>query len=164
MTQVFVSIGSNIDRENNIRGAIHALRARYGALILSRVYESKAEGFSGDNFYNLVAAFDTSKTIEQIKANLRRIEAQFGRERSGNRHGPRTLDLDLLLYDDVVRHDGTVNLPHPDIGRYAFVLGPLAEIAPQRQHPETGQSLAQMWEGFKKSGQKIRAIELDTGN
>jgi 2-amino-4-hydroxy-6-hydroxymethyldihydropteridine diphosphokinase len=164
MPQVFVSIGSNIDRENNIRGAIHALRTHYGSLTLSRVYESKAEGFTGDNFYNLVVAFDTSETIEQIKENLRRIETQFGRERSGNRHGSRTLDLDLLLYGDAVRHDATVNLPHPDIGRYAFVLGPLAEIAPQRRHPETGQSLARMWEKFDKSGQKIQAIELDTGS
>ena len=164
MPQVFVSIGSNIDRENNIRGALRELRARYGPLTLSRVYESKAEGFTGENFYNLIAAFDSGEAIEQIKENLRRIESQFGRQRSGNRHGPRTLDLDLLLYGDVVRHDGTVNLPHPDIGRYAFVLGPLAEMAPQRRHPETGQSLARMWEKFEKSGQKIRAVELDTGS
>jgi 2-amino-4-hydroxy-6-hydroxymethyldihydropteridine diphosphokinase len=163
MPQVFVSIGSNIDRENNIRGALCELRTHYGSLTLSRVYESKAEGFTGDNFYNLVVTFDTSKTIEQIKENLRRIEMQFGRERTGHRHGSRTLDLDLLLYGDVVRHDGTINLPHPDIGRYAFVLGPLAEIAPRRRHPETGQSLAQMWEKFEKSGQKIRVVELDTG-
>ncbi|MEK7207351.1 MAG: 2-amino-4-hydroxy-6-hydroxymethyldihydropteridine diphosphokinase [Pseudomonadota bacterium] len=163
MPQVFVSIGSNIDRENNIRGALRELRSHYGALVLSRAYESKAEGFTGDNFYNLVVAFDTNEAIEQIKENLRRIEAQFGRERSGNRHGSRTLDLDLLLYGEVVRHDGTVNLPHPDIGRYAFVLRPLAEMAPQQRHPETGQSLAQMWKKFEKSGQKIQAVEVDTG-
>ena len=163
MPRVFVSIGSNIDRENNIRGAIHALRANYGSLTLSRVYESKAEGFTGDNFYNLVVTFDTSETIEQIKENLRRIETQSGRKRTGHRHGSRTLDLDLLLYDDVVRHEGGVDLPHPDISHYAFVLGPLAEIAPLRRHPETGQSLAQMWKKFEKSGQKIQAVELDTG-
>lgn len=163
MPQVFVSIGSNIDRGNNIRGALRELRTHYSPLTLSRVYESKAEGFTGDNFYNLVVAFDTREAIEQIKENLRQIESQFGRQRSGNRHGPRTLDLDLLLYDDVVRHDGVINLPHPDIGHYAFVLGPLAEIAPRRRHPETGQSLAQMWEKFEKSGQKIRVVELDTG-
>jgi 2-amino-4-hydroxy-6-hydroxymethyldihydropteridine diphosphokinase len=162
MPQVFVSIGSNIDRENNIRGALRELRAHYGPLILSRVYESKAEGFTGENFYNLIAAFDSSETIEQIKEILTQIESRFGRQRTGNRYSSRTLDLDLLLYGDVVRHDGPLNLPHPDIGRYAFVLGPLAEIAPQRRHPETGQSLSRMWEKFEKSGQKIQVVELDT--
>jgi len=161
MLQVFVSIGSNIDRGNNIRGAIHALRTHYGSLTLSRVYESKAEGFTGENFYNLVVAFDTSETIEQIKENLRRIETQFGREHTGNRHGSRTLDLDLLLYGDVVRHDGTVNLPHPDIGRYAFVLGPLAEMAPQRRHPETRLAYAEMWNQFDKDRQEIRPIKIE---
>ena len=164
MPQVFVSIGSNIDRENNIRGALRELRAHYGSLVVSRVYESKAEGFTGDDFYNLVVAFDTKETIEQIKESLRQTETRFGRARTGNRHGSRTLDLDLLLYGDVVRHDATVNLPHPDIDHYAFVLGPLAEIAPQRQHPETGQSLAQMWEKFEKSSQKIQAVKMDTSN
>ena len=160
MPRVFVSIGSNIDRENSIRGAVRELAAHYAPLTLSPVYESKAHGFEGDNFYNLVAGFDTAEPIERIKETLSHIESRFGRNRRENRFSARTLDLDLLLYDDIVRHDSRVNLPHPDIRRYAFVLRPLAEIAPDLRHPETGLICARMWQQFAKTKQEIWAVEF----
>ena len=160
MPRVFVSIGSNIDRENSIRGAVRELAAHYAPLTLSPVYESKAHGFEGDNFYNLVAGFDTAEPIERIKDTLSHIESRFGRNRRENRFSARTLDLDLLLYDDIVRHDSRVNLPHPDIRRYAFVLRPLAEIAPDLRHPETGLICARMWQQFAKTKQEIWAVEF----
>ena len=129
MPRVHVGIGSNIDRENSIRGAVRELAAHYALLTLSPVYESKAHGFEGDNFYNLVAGFDTEESIEHIKETLSHIESRFGRSRRENRFSARALDLDLLLYDDIVRHDSQVNLPHPDIQRYAFVLRPLAKLS-----------------------------------
>src|SRR3989338_4061186 len=115
MPRVFIGIGSNIDRENNIRGAVRELNAHYCPLTLSPVYESQAVGFKGENFYNLVAGFDTEESIERIKQALTRIESRFGRTREENRFSARTLDLDLLLYGDNVRHDSQVKLPHPDI-------------------------------------------------
>jgi len=160
MPRVFVSIGSNIDRENSIRGAVRELAAHYAPLTLSPVYESKAHGFEGDNFYNLVAGFDTAEPIERIKDMLSHIESRFGRSRRENHFSARTLDLDLLLYDDIVRHDSRVNLPHPDIRRYAFVLRPLAEIAPDLRHPETGLICARMWQQFDKTKQEIWAVEF----
>lgn len=161
MPRVHVGIGSNIDRENSIRGAVRELAALYGPLTLSPVYESKAHGFEGDNFYNLVAGFDTAEPIERIKESLSPIELRFGRRRQENRFSARTLDLDLLLYGDIVRHDGRVNLPHPDIRRYAFVLRPLADIAPDLRHPETKMAYSEMWNQFKNKNQEIRAVKFE---
>jgi 2-amino-4-hydroxy-6-hydroxymethyldihydropteridine diphosphokinase len=160
MPRVYVSIGSNIDRENSVRGAVRELTAHYGRLTLSPVYESKALGFEGENFFNLVAGFDSAESIERIKQTLSRIESQFGRVRQSRRFDARTLDLDLLLYGDMVQHDGQADLPHPDIRRYAFVLRPLADIAPDWRHPETGLSCAEMWRQFDGTGQEIRAVEF----
>ena len=161
MPRVHVGIGSNIDRENSIRGAVRELAAHYALLTLSPVYESKAHGFEGDNFYNLVAGFDTEESIEHIKETLSHIESRFGRSRRENRFSARALDLDLLLYDDIVRHDSQVNLPHPDIQRYAFVLRPLADIAPDLRHPETGLTCARMWEQFGSGKQEIWKTDFD---
>jgi 2-amino-4-hydroxy-6-hydroxymethyldihydropteridine diphosphokinase len=160
MPRVYIGIGSNIDRENSIRGAVRELAAHYGRLTLSPVYESKALGFEGDNFFNLVAGFDSAESTEAIKETLSRIESQFGRVRQENRFSARTLDLDLLLYGDMVQHDGRVDLPHSDIRRYAFVLCPLADIAPDWRHPETGLSCAEMWRQFDGTGQEIWAVEF----
>jgi 2-amino-4-hydroxy-6-hydroxymethyldihydropteridine diphosphokinase len=161
MPRVYIGIGSNIDRENSIRGAVRELTAHYGPLALSPVYETKALGFDGENFYNLVAGFDTTETIENIKQTLSRIESQFGRVRQENRFSARTLDLDLLLYGDTVQHDTGVNLPHPDIRRYAFVLRPLVDIAPDLRHPETGQTCAEMWRQFDAGKQEMRKADFD---
>jgi 2-amino-4-hydroxy-6-hydroxymethyldihydropteridine diphosphokinase len=149
MPRVYVSIGSNVERERNVHGAVQALATRFGALDLSQVYETRAEGFDGDNFYNLVAGFDTDAPIEQVRSWLREIETAHGRDRNIERYGPRTLDIDVLLYGDLVRHDDGIDVPRPEILRSAFVLGPLAEIAPALCHPETGERLADAWQRFE---------------
>jgi 2-amino-4-hydroxy-6-hydroxymethyldihydropteridine diphosphokinase len=159
MPRVYISIGSNIDREANIRGAVQALRERYAFLTLSRVYETAAEGFDGDAFYNLVAGFDTDEPVERVRQALADIETAHGRTRHGPRHGPRTLDLDLLLYGDLVRHDNGLDIPRREIVKYAFVLGPLVEIAPDLKHPETGERLHTMWDKFTDR-RDLRPVEL----
>lgn len=148
MPRVYVSIGSNIDRENNIRGAVQALRKHYIFLTLSRVYETPAEGFDGAAFYNLVAGFDTDEPVERVRQTLADIENAHGRKRGGARFSARTLDLDLLLYNELVRHADGVDIPRGEIVKYAFVLGPLAEIAPDLKHPETGEPLRTLWGKF----------------
>jgi len=163
MPRVYISLGSNIDRETNLRRAVRELAARYGTLALSPVYESRAVGFDGGNFYNLVAGFDTEETPERVKEVLGEIETHCGRERDGVRFGPRTLDLDLLLHGDSVRHDGRIELPHPDIRRYAFVLRPLADIAPERRDPEARQTYREMWNRFDAGKTELRKVEFDPG-
>lgn len=145
MGRVYVSIGSNLEPEANIPSALAELRRRYGALIVSPVYESEAVGFAGDNFYNLVVGFDADQAVHAVIRNLREIERQHKRKRSDKRFGPRTLDLDLLLYDDLVLAENGVAIPRDEILRYAFVLKPLMDVAGERQHPVDGRSYAELW-------------------
>jgi 2-amino-4-hydroxy-6-hydroxymethyldihydropteridine diphosphokinase len=160
VTRVFLSIGSNIDRETNIRAGVAALRECFGELRLSTVYESEAVGFEGDPFYNLVAGFETDITPEELVAALRAIEDRHGRVRTGPRFSSRTLDIDLLLYGDAV-FDAPVVIPRKEITRNAFVLLPLAELAPDAVHPLTGKTYAAMWEAFDKASQPLWPVAFD---
>ncbi len=160
MARVYLSIGSNIEREDNIRGGVADLKRRFGEVTLSRVYESEAVGFDGDNFYNLVAACDTEMPVAQVSQTLHEIEAQHGRTREGPRFSSRTLDIDLLTYDDLVINDNGLQLPRDEITKNAFVLWPLAEIAPDDQHPVLKQSYGEMWESFDKDKQSLWPVEF----
>ena len=160
MARVFIGIGSNIERESSIRAAVQALRARFGLLMLSNVYESRPIGFEGGNFYNLVAAFDADEPPEAVIATLHDIEQRLGRERETSRYTSRTIDLDLLLYGDLVRHDAELRIPRPEISEYACVLRPLAELAPGSTHPQTGLSYAQMWKRFDNRTQPLTRVNL----
>jgi len=161
VVRVYVSIGSNIEREPNIRVAVRALGERFGALTLSRVYESRPIGFEGENFYNLVAAFDTDLSPETVIAILHDIERQLGRERGASRFSSRTIDLDLLLYGDLVRRDAELRVPRPEITEYACVLRPLAELAPDDCNPLSGESFAQMWANFDQDTQPLTPVPLE---
>lgn len=161
MPRVFVGIGSNIDRERSIRAGVTDLRKRFGDVQLSSVYESDAVGFDGDAFYNLVAAFDTEDTIEQVVAELARIEDQHGRVRNGERFTARTLDLDLLLYGDAIITTEKYHVPRDEIPRYAFVLWPLAEMAPEGVHPQIGETYATLWKKFDNRNQALRPIPFE---
>lgn len=155
MARVYVSIGSNIDRAVHIRAGVAGLRARYREVVLSTVYETKAVGFDGDDFYNLVAGFDTERDVRQVAAELREIERDAGRGRGTERFAARTIDLDLLLYDDLVMDEGGIKLPRNEILTYGFVLGPLAEIARDRTHPVLGVSFDELWHAFDRAGETL---------
>ena len=158
MSQVYVSVGSNLDRERNIATALQVLTDRYGELQQSSVYESAAVGFDSAPFYNLVLGFSTQESPQVIQDQLHAIEDRCGRQRTATLSA-RTLDLDLLLYDDRVMTDGKLVLPREDINRYAFVLGPLAEIAGTARHPVTAVSYADMWAAFDDSDQLLTRID-----
>ncbi|HHS84123.1 MAG TPA: 2-amino-4-hydroxy-6-hydroxymethyldihydropteridine diphosphokinase [Gammaproteobacteria bacterium] len=158
--RVYVGMGSNMDRTCNIRSGVNALRGQFGELTLSRVYDSAAVGFNGANFFNLVAGFDSAQSVQKIVTALQRIEAEHGRKREEKRFAPRPLDLDLLLYDNLVLNKGKIHIPRDEILKYAFVLCPLAEIAPQQIHPVTGRSFLQLWRAFDDTGQQLSPVDL----
>lgn len=161
MAWVYISLGSNIDRELLTRSGVAALRQRFGELLLSSVYKSEAVGFEGEDFYNMVIGLQTTDDVQSVYQALRQIEDEHGRDRSGPRFSSRTLDLDLLLYDDLILHQDKLQIPRDEILERAFVLWPLAEIAGERVHPIAGQSYAQLWDAFDKSKEVLEPIEFD---
>ncbi|MEA3638402.1 MAG: 2-amino-4-hydroxy-6-hydroxymethyldihydropteridine diphosphokinase [Lamprobacter sp.] len=154
----WLSLGSNLARETSIRGGVQGLRQAFGALILSAVYETEAEGFDGQPFLNLVAGIDSPLALGEIQVLLRRIEAEHGRKRGGERFAPRTLDLDLLTYGDRTGVIDGYLIPRDEILRYAFVLGPLAEVAPDERHPTDGRRYAELWHQLQA---RLRDQHLD---
>jgi len=160
MSLCFISIGSNINREQNISSALSALQREFGKLRHSSLYESSSVGFNGDAFYNLVSAFHCNQTINQINQQLKSIENNHGRIRHQEKFSSRTLDLDLLLYNQQIITTDTLTIPHHDILNYAFVLEPLAEIAPKQLHPIKKISYAQLWQNFDKSQVQQQKLPL----
>lgn len=159
MPVAYVSVGSNIDKEANIRSALVSLQQEFGKLLVSNVYENPAVGFEGEDFHNLVIGFDTDRLPADVAQVLRGIEQQHGRARTEARFASRTLDLDLLLYGDLVMNHGGVKLPRDEITRYAFVLGPLVELAGDMIHPQLGMPLKELWQ--KMESQDLRPVEFE---
>jgi len=162
MNRAFVGVGSNIHRDKSVRAAVARLREEFGALQISTVYESPAWGFEGDNFYNLVVAFETGLAPLELTQQLHAIETDLGRKRDTPRYSSRIIDIDLLLYGALVRHDEDVDIPRPDIRKFAFVLRPLAEIAPDMRHPETGETFTAMWQAPGRPDQELWPVDLGT--
>jgi 2-amino-4-hydroxy-6-hydroxymethyldihydropteridine diphosphokinase len=135
MPQCYVSVGSNIDKAKNIDAGLNSLREMFGELSVSPIYETAAVGFDGDNFYNLVVGFESDLSAHAVFQILRELEFKHGRSSNSQKFSPRSLDLDLLLYGDEIIDDGILKLPRDDIEKYAFVLQPLADIAPNLIHP-----------------------------
>lgn len=158
MTAGYISIGSNIDKDLHIPASLAALRQVFGPLVISSVYEAEAVGFVGDIFYNLVVGFESDWAIEVISKQLRQIELDNGRSRCCQKFSARTLDLDLILFGDRVTSDGNLHIPRDEIERYAFVLEPLAEIAPTLRHPVNGIDYQTLWQRFDKKDIKQRRV------
>ena len=161
MAQIFIGVGSNREREKHLRAGIRALKAEFGNLRISTIYENRAVGFDGADFYNFVVSCKTGLEVEEVFDRLRRIEDGYGRDRSRPCSSSITLDLDLLLYDDLVINHEAFALPRADVDRYAFVLCPLAELAPDLRHPVSGKTCARLWSEFDRSGQELRLVEFD---
>ena len=158
MPEVFVSLGSNVDRDRYVPSALEALQDDFGPLRVSSVYETAAVGFEGDPFYNLVVGFETDLPLAEVANALARIEADHGRTRESRKFSARTLDLDLLLYGDAVVSEGKLKLPRKELTEYAFMLEPLAEIAPDLKHPLLGLSFRELWERYEKTGPRQARI------
>lgn len=157
MSRIYLGIGSNVDPKRHIREGVATLRAIFGPLLLSDVFESDAVGFDGDPFLNLVAAMDTDIRVADLQRLLRGIEAEFGRLPHQPRCSPRSLDIDILMVDDLAGDIEGVILPRAEILENAFVLWPLSEIAPDVLHPVVRKSFAALWSAFDNR-QTIRRL------
>ncbi len=145
MGKAYLSLGSNIDAERNLRAAFAALRARFGDFAASIVYRFPAVGFDGPDFLNAAAVIDSDLDPHALNAWLHALEDAHGRDRSGPRFGDRPLDIDIVFYDALVLSGpGHLQLPRDEL-RHAFVLRPLAELAPDFVDPRSGRTLAALW-------------------
>lgn len=160
MAKVYLGIGSNVDAERNLRLALDELRRRYGDLEVSPAYRGPPVGFQGPDFLNLVVALVTDDSPERIVERVEAIHRLAGRRREAGRFVARSLDIDILLYDDLVR-DTAPMLPRHDVLDYAFVLRPLVDLAPDLVHPVTGRTLAAHWECFDSSSQPLTRVGLN---
>jgi 2-amino-4-hydroxy-6-hydroxymethyldihydropteridine diphosphokinase len=160
MATIYVGLGSNIEPEKHLGLAVRQLRERYGQVDVSAVYRSAAVGFAGEDFLNLVARLRSEETPEQICEEIERLHELSGRVTGGEKWASRPLDIDLLLYDDLVVDETPVRVPRSDILDYSFVLRPLAELAPDLVHPVTGKTMLQHWQEFDEDSQPLKLAEL----
>jgi len=158
MATVYVGLGSNIDPENNLHLGVRELRERFGELQLSAVYRNRAVGFEGDDFLNLVARFESEESPEAICAQIELIHNLSGRSREGGKWEARPLDIDLLLYNDLVVDEQPVHIPRSDVLKYSFVLRPLAELAPDLVHPVTGRTMLDHWQKFDATSHPLDVV------
>jgi 2-amino-4-hydroxy-6-hydroxymethyldihydropteridine diphosphokinase len=135
-TRVWLSLGSNLEPEKHLRAALRELRERFGALSVSSVYESAAVGFDGPPFWNLAVGLDSDLDSDALGAWLHALEERHGRVRGGPRYADRSLDLDVVAINARA-------IDRPEL-QHAFVLVPLAEIAPEIVESRSGKTVAEL--------------------
>lgn len=172
MTQVLVAAGSNVAPVDNLHRALDVLARHYPDLRCSRAYRNRAVGFDGEDFVNLVVAFDTDDELRTVIEHLHEAEAACGRARDAPRWAPRSMDLDILLYGSLVldergkcgltpKPEGPgLTLPRPDLTRRAYMLGPAAELAPDFVHPLHGATLGELWNRFDQRLHPLHEVDL----
>jgi 2-amino-4-hydroxy-6-hydroxymethyldihydropteridine diphosphokinase len=160
MPQVFVAAGSNVDPIVHLRQALDELVKSYAPLEISPAYRNKAVGFAGDDFINMVVGFMTGDSIHQVRRNLQEVEKRCGRPAHSPKWAPRTMDLDILLYDQLISDVPGLILPRPDLVRRAYMLKPMVDIAPEVMHPTLHKSMRELWEAFDRDGHEMRQVEL----
>jgi 2-amino-4-hydroxy-6-hydroxymethyldihydropteridine diphosphokinase len=158
--RVFVGIGSNVEPERHVCAALARLEQRFGPIERSRIYRNAPVGFAGNSFLNLVAGFVTAEPAGAVVRALDAIERDCGRCDSAG-SGPRTLDLDLLLYGARIIAGERLRVPRAEILTQAYVLGPLAELAGEVMHPQTGKRLAELWQAFDKHTHALHEVDID---
>ena len=156
MSDLHINIGSNEDRVSKLTLALKALEQEFSNIVISSLYESPAEGFEGNDFYNIGINATTDKATHEVRAVLKKIENDLGRDRNLAKFSARVIDLDLVLYDDAI--DALLNLPRTDILKYAYVLAPLAELSASKRHPIEGETYQELWRKFQKAGGKLTKL------
>lgn len=163
MTDVYVAAGSNVEPEKYLVRALRELAAIYGPLTLSPAYRNQAVGFTGDDFINLVVGFRTEDDVADVRQRLQKIEAACDRPPDAPKWAPRTMDLDILLFGDLVSTEPGLKIPRPDLSKRSYMLRPMAEIAPDVMHPTAGKTMRELWESFAGDAHSMVEVFLDSG-
>jgi 2-amino-4-hydroxy-6-hydroxymethyldihydropteridine diphosphokinase len=161
VTRIYIAAGSSIEPEQRMRRAAHELRQRFAGIRYSSCYRNRAYGFEGPDFINAVAGLDTDLEPEALIAQLEQVEALCGRSREDAKWAPRAMDLDLLLYGELIRSTVRYRVPRPDLLRRIYMLQPLAELAPDLIHPESGLSIAAHCARLLRSEPALIPMTLD---
>lgn len=158
MPQVFVAAGSNIEPERHLAQAVRELRRRFPDIRFSPWYRNQAVGFEGDDFINLVAGFTTGLAVQEVVAELRAVEELCGRTRAAPKWAPRSMDLDILLYGDLICDTPGLKLPRPDLLKRPYMLGPMADLAPEVRHPTAHATIGELWARFDRSAHAMNRV------
>lgn len=158
MARIYLGLGSNIERERYLTAGLDALKVLLGELELSSVYDGPALGFDGQPFLNMVVGAETDLALATLAGRLRHIEYEHGRPQNATRFSARQLDIDILTYDDFVGTQDGLTLPREEILESAFVLRPLAELAPDAVHPVAGRSFRALWRAFDAAAQPLARV------
>ncbi|WP_447729439.1 2-amino-4-hydroxy-6-hydroxymethyldihydropteridine diphosphokinase [Pseudoxanthomonas suwonensis] len=159
-TTVLLSLGSNLEPERHLRAALEELRARFGEVVVSPAYRTPAVGFDGPHFLNNAASLRTTLALAELEAWLHALEDRHGRVRTGPRLADRTLDVDVVFHGGLVlREGGKVRIPRPEL-KHAFVLKPLADIAPDFVDPLSGRTLAELWRDHPQHDEAFEVVAL----
>ena len=146
MSIAWLGLGSNVNAETHIRAGIHELVEKFDNVSLSPAYTSTSVGFEGDDFINLVARIETEMHPVELRQYLRDLEDRYGRKRDVPKFSDRSLDIDILLYDDLVLRSPVLEIPRAEILKFSHVLKPLADLEPKLIHPTELRSMSEIWE------------------
>jgi 2-amino-4-hydroxy-6-hydroxymethyldihydropteridine diphosphokinase len=161
VSDVLVALGSNIAPAQRMLQAARLLKRAFDGVRFSACYQNPAAGFAGEDFINAAATFNTALPVEHVRATLQGIEEACGRHRDDAKWAPRAMDLDILLFGDAISAAPGLQLPRNDLLRRAYMLGPAAELEPQRVHPTAQRTLAALWQELGPDCPPLRRLALD---
>ena len=160
MARVYLSLGANLEPRRHLAAAVEALRQRFGQITVSPAYRSQSVGFDGADFVNMAVGLDTDLSPETLNDWLHALEDRHGRRRDVPRYSDRTLDIDIVFYDAlVIDGPGHLQIPRNEL-QHAFVLRPIADIAPTFRHPVSGLSMAELWAAFPAQDEPLQVESL----
>jgi 2-amino-4-hydroxy-6-hydroxymethyldihydropteridine diphosphokinase len=160
MARVYLSLGANLEPRRHLAAAVEALRQRFGKITVSPAYRSQSVGFDGADFVNMAVGLDTDLSPETLNDWLHALEDRQGRRRDVPRYSDRTLDIDIVFYDAlVIDGPGHLQIPRNEL-QHAFVLRPIADIAPAFRHPVSGLSMAELWAAFPVQDEPLQVESL----
>ena len=162
MSTAWLGLGSNVNAKNHIRAGINELRERFERVSLSPIYTSASVGFEGNDFINLVARIETDLHPLELRDYLRDLEDRYGRKRNVPKFSDRSLDIDILLYDDLVLLSPVLEIPRAEIMKFSHVLKPLTDLDPDLVHPVKLITIAKIWESSGLDDDSLKLISLPT--